>query len=109
MPILLQTEGVHPDHIAPAGTVLWPDPQNSLDDLAELPLLADEEIEILRHLQSQEIVGIMEQGTLQKAGRSLPFAIGPRLCRQRMQKLAFARSEAPCIEIPQKGLSPFES
>jgi hypothetical protein len=81
LPVLLQAEGMHPEDESEAWCVHRPGPQHSVNNLTEFTLLTDEEIEVLRDLEGEEIVRIMEQGALEEAGGAFPFTVGPRLGR----------------------------
>jgi hypothetical protein len=67
-------------------------------DPTQALLVSEEEIEILGHLEGEQIARIMEEGSFQEVDGAFPFAIGPGLRGQHMEELAFAGTEVPAVE-----------
>ena len=106
--VLFEPERVHATHEAVTGAVRWPRGDDPFDHVSQLQLVADEEGEVLGDFERQEIARLVQQGPLQEAGRSLPFAVRPRLDGEHMQDLALARCKAPGIEVAHEGPRPVE-
>ena len=75
--VLLQAEGVHALHVAPAGQALGPRREYPGRHVVQTEAVAEEEVQILGHLQGEEIAGVEEQGVLQGPGGSGPVSVGP--------------------------------
>ena len=107
--VLLEAEGMHSPDEPVNPDRRRPGPLHTVNNLAEFMLLPDEEIQVLGNLECKEIVRIMKQGTLEEAGRTIPFTLGPRLGSQRVQEFTLARFEIPRIEIGQDVLGSIET
>ena len=104
--VLLQSEGIHPLHVAPARLILRPGAQDSLDDPPQALLVPEEEIQILGHLEGEEIAWIMEERSFEEVDGALPLATAPGLRGQHVEPLAFAGAENPGVdphdEVPRR-------
>ena len=77
---------------------MWPCAQDSFDDPTQALLVSEEEIEILGHLEGEQIAGIMQESPLEEVDGAFPFATGPGLRGEHMEELAFAGTQVPAVE-----------
>ena len=75
--VLLQPERVDALHVSPAGPVARPGRQHPGGGVAEFKPVAEEEVEVLGHLEGEQVARVAQQRPLQRAGGGFPVALGP--------------------------------
>jgi hypothetical protein len=87
--VLLQAERVHALHVAPAGPAARPGGQHPGGHIAQLEPVAEEEVQVLGHLEREQVPRMAQQGPLERAGGGLPVAVGPGPGRAQMMGFPF--------------------
>ncbi len=75
--VLLEPERVDALDVAPSGPGAGPRGQHPGGGIAQLEPVAEEEVEVLGHLEREQVARVAQQRALQRAGGGFPVALGP--------------------------------